>query len=110
MRRLIAIAGSVGVVHGLEDVALLSMGRFLPVPIWAMYAIGLTASMVLMTLLVNRLVTTSRNQSEKTRQSRKESAFETNVKFETDVKLEFDRDVKFETDVKVDRDVKFDRE
>ena len=55
MRRLITIAGSVGVIHGAEDVALLSMGRFLPVPIWALYAIGLTVSMLLMTLLVNRL-------------------------------------------------------
>ena len=30
--------------HGLEDVLLLSIGRFLPVPIPAMYAIGLLFS------------------------------------------------------------------
>lgn len=49
------IAGSVGAVHGLEDVGLLTMGRFLPVPIWALYLIGLGVSMVVMTLIVTRL-------------------------------------------------------
>ncbi len=43
----------VAVVHGLEDVALLSMGRFLPVPIWAMYSIGIGVSVTILTLLIN---------------------------------------------------------
>ena len=48
------------VVHGLEDVALLSLGRFLPVPVWAMYAIGLTASVLILTNLLNRLIPKSK--------------------------------------------------
>ena len=31
-------------IHTLEDVLLLSIGRFLPVPVWAMYTIGLLLS------------------------------------------------------------------
>ena len=50
----------VTVVHGLEDVALLSLGRFLPVPVWAMYAIGLTASVLILTNLLNRLIPKSK--------------------------------------------------
>ena len=46
----------VAVVHGLEDVALLSLGRFLPVPIWAMYAIGLSVSIVILTKLLKHLL------------------------------------------------------
>ena len=34
--------------HTLEDVVLLSIGRFLPVPVWAMYAIGLGLSWLVM--------------------------------------------------------------
>ena len=45
----------VAVVHGLEDVALLSMGRFLPVPVWAMYAIGISVSVIVLTLLLNKI-------------------------------------------------------
>ena len=45
----------VSVVHGLEDVALLSIGRFLPVPVWAMYIIGIGASVTILTFLINRL-------------------------------------------------------
>ena len=45
----------VALIHGAEDVALLTMGRFLPVPIWAMYAIGLTVSVIVMTKLIQRL-------------------------------------------------------
>jgi|TARA_R110002020_G_scaffold21850_2_gene74041 hypothetical protein len=43
----------VTVVHGLEDVALLSMGRFLPVPVWAMYVIGIGVSVTILTVLIN---------------------------------------------------------
>lgn len=57
MKRLLALAGSIGIIHGLEDAALLTMGRFLPVPIWVMYIIGLSVSVTLMTLIINRLET-----------------------------------------------------
>ena len=53
MSRLFKMGLVVAVVHGLEDVALLSMGRFLPVPVWAMYCIGIGASVTIMTLLIN---------------------------------------------------------
>ena len=56
MNSWLKVGGLVAVVHGLEDVALLSMGRFLPVPVWAMYVIGLTASVLILTNLLNRLV------------------------------------------------------
>ena len=50
----------VAVVHGLEDVALLSLGRFLPVPVWAMYLIGLSVSVVILTKLLNHLLCKAR--------------------------------------------------
>ena len=53
----------VAVVHGLEDVALLSLGRFLPVPVWAMYQIGLTASVFILTKLLNHLLPKGRMDS-----------------------------------------------
>jgi len=53
MSRILKMGVVVAGVHGLEDVALLSMGRFLPVPIWAMYCIGIGASVTIMTLLIN---------------------------------------------------------
>tara|TARA_Y100000310_G_scaffold41523_1_gene38835 strand:- start:1024 stop:1209 length:186 start_codon:yes stop_codon:yes gene_type:complete len=53
MSRLLQMGLVVAVVHGLEDVALLSMGRFLPVPIWAMYSIGIGVSVTILTLLIN---------------------------------------------------------
>ena len=45
----------VAVIHGLEDVALLSLGRFLPVPVWALYVIGVALSATVLTLLIGRL-------------------------------------------------------
>jgi len=55
MKRLLQLSGSIAVIHGLEDVALLSIGRFLPVPIWLMYVIGIGVSTILLTALFNRL-------------------------------------------------------
>ena len=60
MSRWLRVGLLVTVVHGLEDVALLSLGRFLPVPVWAMYAIGLTASVLILTNLLNRLIPKSK--------------------------------------------------
>jgi hypothetical protein len=42
----------VAVIHGGEDVLLLSVGRFLPVPIWALYPIGIAVSAIVMTKLI----------------------------------------------------------
>jgi hypothetical protein len=53
MSRLLKMGFMVTVVHGLEDVALLSMGRFLPVPVWAMYVIGIGVSVTILTVLIN---------------------------------------------------------
>ena len=55
MSKWLRVGLLVSVVHGLEDVALLSIGRFLPVPVWAMYIIGIGASVTLLTFLINRL-------------------------------------------------------
>ena len=41
-------------VHPLEDIMLLSIGRFLPVPTIAMYAIGLVVSWIVMAALVKK--------------------------------------------------------
>jgi len=48
------ILGFVG-VHTLEDVLLLTIGKYLPVPTLWMYGIGLLLSWVVMSLLVKRL-------------------------------------------------------
>ena len=42
-------------VHFLEDVALLSIGRFLPVPWWAMYIIGVGFSWLMLSLIIHRI-------------------------------------------------------
>jgi hypothetical protein len=43
-------------VHTLEDILLMSIGRFLPLPLFAMYAIGLCLSWLVMGMIVNRLL------------------------------------------------------
>lgn len=50
------LAGSVAVIHALEDIGLLSIGRFLPVPIWAMYLIGIFVSTVLLTFIIDKVI------------------------------------------------------
>ena len=45
---------SFGGVHTLEDIMLLSIGGFLPVPTIAMYAIGLIVSWIVMAALVKK--------------------------------------------------------
>ena len=42
-------------IHTLEDIALMSIGRFVPFPLLAMYAIGLIISWLLMGCIVNGL-------------------------------------------------------
>jgi len=43
-------------IHTLEDILLMSIGRFVPLPLLAMYALGLIISWLLMGCLVNRFV------------------------------------------------------
>ena len=42
-------------IHTMEDILLMSIGRFVPVPLIAMYAMGLVVSWLLMGGIVNRL-------------------------------------------------------
>ena len=51
-------------IHTLEDILLMSIGRFLPVPLLAMYALGLVVSWLVMGCIVNRVMHTSHGQHE----------------------------------------------
>jgi hypothetical protein len=42
-------------IHTMEDILLMSIGRFLPVPLIAMYGMGLIVSWLMMGGIVNRL-------------------------------------------------------
>ena len=50
-----AMVGFVG-IHTLEDIVLLSIGRFAPVPVAAMYALGLFTSWLVMGALLHKLL------------------------------------------------------
>ena len=43
-------------IHTLEDILLMTIGRFAPLPLLAMYALGLFVSWLLMGCLVNKVV------------------------------------------------------
>ena len=43
-------------IHTLEDIVLLTIGRFAPVPVIAMYAIGLLTSWLVMGALLNKIL------------------------------------------------------
>ena len=42
-------------VHFIEDVSLISIGRWLPLPWWAVYAIGIGFSWIMLAWIINRL-------------------------------------------------------
>ena len=42
-------------IHTLEDILLMSIGRFVPVPLFVMYGMGLIVSWLMMGCIVNRL-------------------------------------------------------
>jgi len=42
-------------IHTLEDILLMSIGRFVPIPLFAMYGMGLIVSWLMMGCIVNRL-------------------------------------------------------
>ena len=46
-------------VHTLEDILLMSIGRFVPLPLLAMYALGLVLSWLVMGVIVNRMLGTN---------------------------------------------------
>lgn len=43
-------------VHALEDIALLTIGRFAPLPTFAMYAVGLGLSWIVFGILLAKLL------------------------------------------------------
>ena len=55
-----AMVGLVG-IHTLEDVILMSIGRFAPVPLFAMYAIGLGMSWLVMGALLHKVLGRNHN-------------------------------------------------
>ena len=55
-----AMLGFVG-IHTLEDIILLSIGRFAPVPLLAMYALGLAMSWLVMGALLHKVLGRSHN-------------------------------------------------
>jgi len=50
-----AMIGLVG-IHTLEDIILLSIGRFAPLPLIAMYALGLAMSWLVMGALLHKVL------------------------------------------------------
>ena len=50
-----AMLGFVG-IHTLEDIILLSIGRFAPLPLIAMYALGLAMSWLVMGALLHKVL------------------------------------------------------
>jgi len=49
------IAGIVVLVHLVEDASILSMGRFLPVPLYIMYPLGLGLRALVLTGVIQRI-------------------------------------------------------
>ena len=43
-------------IHTMEDILLMSIGRFVPVPLFVMYGMGLIVSWLMMGCIVNRLL------------------------------------------------------
>jgi hypothetical protein len=56
-----AMIGFVG-IHTLEDIILLSIGRFAPLPLIAMYALGLAMSWLVMGALLHKVLGRSHNE------------------------------------------------
>ena len=56
-----AMIGLVG-IHTLEDIVLLSIGRFAPLPLIAMYALGLAMSWLVMGALLHKVLGRSHNE------------------------------------------------
>ena len=50
------LTGVVVAAHALEDVLLLSIGRFVPLPLWAVYALGLGVSSVVLAGIISKVM------------------------------------------------------
>jgi len=55
MRHLARLVGAIGLVHAGEDILLMSLGRWLPVPVWALFLIGIVLSTTILTVLIRKL-------------------------------------------------------
>ena len=55
MRKLAQLAGTVGVVHAGEDIIPMSLGRWLPVPVWLLFLVGIIISTTVLTVLIQKL-------------------------------------------------------
>ena len=53
---VVSIAAVMVLIHMVEDTILLSIGRFLPLPVWSIYVIGLSLSTVMMTGFAHRII------------------------------------------------------
>ena len=54
MRKLARLVGAIGVVHAAEDILLMSLGRWLPVPVWLLFLVGGVLSAFVLTFLIRR--------------------------------------------------------
>ena len=54
MRKLARLVGAIGVVHAGEDILLMSLGRWLPVPVWLLFLVGVVLSAFVLTFLIRR--------------------------------------------------------
>ena len=54
MRKLARLVGAIGVVHAGEDILLMSLGRWLPVPVWLLFLVGVVLSAFVLTVLIRR--------------------------------------------------------
>ena len=55
MKRLLQLGGTVGIIHACEDVFLMSLGRWLDVPLWLLYIVGIAVSTILLTVIIDRV-------------------------------------------------------
>ena len=55
MRHFVRLGGAIGLVHAGEDIILMSLGRWLPVPVWALFLIGIILSTGVLTVLIQKL-------------------------------------------------------
>ena len=60
MKRLARLVGAVGVVHAGEDVLLMSLGRWLPVPWPVLFGLGIILSAVVLTVLIQKFTINER--------------------------------------------------
>ena len=55
MQNLVRLGGAIGIIHAVEDIILMSLGRWLPVPLWMLYVIGVVLSTCVLTVLIQKL-------------------------------------------------------